>query len=111
LEFFNELFPNAFAVQLVELDRSESAEQLRHRIFECMDVIRVYTKAPGKPAEWKDPFCLPRGGTVADLAELVPHELAEKLKFAKIWGEGVHDGQAVGPDHVLSDKMMVELHT
>lgn len=111
LEFFNELCPNSFAVQMVELDRPDSAEQLRARIFEFLDVIRVYTKAPGKPAEWKDPFCLPRGGTVVDLAERVHHELAEKLKFAKIWGEGVHDGHTVGPDHVLSDKMMVELHT
>lgn len=109
-EFFDELVPNQFEVQLVELDRRDSAEALRNRIFEFLNVIRVYTKAPGKPADWKDPFCLPCDGTVADLAALVHKDLAESLKYAKVWGPGVHDGQTVGPDHVLADKCLVELH-
>ncbi len=33
------------------------------------------------------------------------------LKFAKVWGSGLHDGQSVGRDHVLQDKDLVELHT
>jgi ribosome-interacting GTPase 1 len=111
VELFNELHLNDFAVQRVELDRPDSVEPLRKRIFDLMGVFRVYTKAPGKPAEWKDPFCLPVGGTVADLAAMVHHELAAKLKFAKIWGEGIHDGQTVGSDHVPADRVMVELHT
>ena len=76
-----------------------------------LGVIRVYTKAPGKPAEYKDPFTIPVGGTVEDLAAKVHRDLAESLKFAKVWGESAHDGQSVGRDHQLADGDLVELHS
>ena len=38
------------------------------------------------------------------------HAAVEKLKSARIWGSGVFDGQAVGRDHILADKDIVELH-
>ena len=34
----------------------------------------------------------------------------DKLKSARIWGTGVHDGQTIGREHVLNDKDIVELH-
>ncbi len=110
LEFLRELLPGNFATQPVELDREESREQLRNRIYEFLNVIRVYTKRPGKPADYKDPFTIPRDGTVDDLAVQVHREMAEKLKFAKVWGASAHDGQSVGRDHPLCDKDLVELH-
>ena len=51
-----------------------------------------------------------RGSTVADFAALVHRDFAEKLKSARIWGSGVFDGQAVGREHILFDKDVVELH-
>ena len=53
---------------------------------------------------------LPAGSTVHDLARTIHRELAEKLKSAKCWGTGVHDGQNVHLTHVLHDKDIVELH-
>jgi ribosome-interacting GTPase 1 len=58
----------------------------------------------------KEPFILTKGGSVHDLATLVHRELAEKLKKARVWGAGVHDGQQVHQTHVLTDKDVVELH-
>jgi ribosome-interacting GTPase 1 len=49
-----------------------------------LNVIRIYTKAPGKPADNRAPFTLPRGGTVEDLAALVHRDLAQSVKFARI---------------------------
>lgn len=111
LELFRELVPTPYPLALVEFDQPDSVERLRNQIYQFINVIRVYTKAPGKPADMKAPFSLPVGGTVADLAVKVHRDLAAKLKFAKVWGTGVHDGQSVGPDHVLFDKNLVELHT
>lgn len=110
LEFFHEACPTKFQEQLVEFDRPESVEALRTTIFEMLGVIRVYTKQPGKKAEMKDPFTIPVGGTVEDLAAVVHRELAESLKYAKVWGSSVHDGQSVGREHVLHDGDLVELH-
>jgi len=94
----------------VDFDHAESREALRNAIYEFMDVIRVYTKAPGKPADYQAPYTIPCGGTVADLATKVHRELAEQFKFAKVWGTSVHDGQSVGREHELHDKDLVELH-
>src|SRR5438045_779166 len=73
-------------------------------------VISVYSKRPGKPADMESPFTRPVGGTVAQLAELVHRDFADKLKSARIWGTGVFDGQTVTREHVLHDKDVVELH-
>ena len=110
LEYFCELAPRPYELDLVEFDDETSCEALRDSIYRALDVVRVYTKRPGKPADYDSPFTIPRDGTVEDLAFQVHRELAENLKFARIWGEGVHDGQSVGRDHALSDQDLVELH-
>jgi len=111
LDFFKEMIPTEFATIRVDLDDPKEREQLRSSIFEGLGLIRLYTKAPGKPADYSSPFTIPRGGTVEDLAWKVHRDLADKLKFAKIWGTSAADGQSVGRDHVLADKDLVELHT
>jgi ribosome-interacting GTPase 1 len=111
LDFFREMVPTAFASAQVDLDQTPDRELLRKSIFEALGLIRLYTKAPGKPADFSSPFTIPIGGTVEDLASKVHRDLADKLKFAKIWGTSAADGQSVGRDHVLADKDLVELHT
>lgn len=111
IDLLRESLPRELPLLSVELTDEASREVLRQRIFSELGVIRVYTRAPGKPARFEDPFTIPRGGTVEDLALCVHRELADKLKFARVWGQGVHDGQSVGRDHVLSEGNLVELHT
>lgn len=111
LELLRELLEIPFPIQLVEFEREESREALRNKLYEALGVIRVYTKAPGKPADYKEPFTIPRGGTVEDLAYKVHRDLVESLKFAKVWGESAHDGQTVSRDHELVDRDLVELHS
>jgi len=111
VEFLREMMPRTLPQVRVELDRGESRESLRSAILAALEVIRVYTKAPGKQAVYEDPFTVPVGGTVEDLAIRVHRDLADKLKFARIWGAEAHDGQTVGREHVLHDGDMLELHT
>ncbi len=111
LEFFRELQPDVDLPLLkVECDRAESVEELRNAVYGSLGLIRVYTKKPGKPAEYVDPFTLPSGGTVEDLAGCVHRDLVDTLKFAKVWGTSAAGGQSVGRDHVLADRDLVELH-
>ena len=110
LELFRETVPTPFEVLRIDLDRPEDVDTLRNRIYEFLNVIRVYTKAPGKAADYSDPYTIPAGGTVEDVAAKVHRDLAESLKFAKVWGASAHDGQSVGREHVLCDRDLVELH-
>ena len=98
------------AEEIVDLENPDDVKRLRTCLFEALGVIRVYTKAPGKPAVYENPYTVPKGALVEDLAAKVHQDLADKLKFAKIWGSTASDGQTVGRDFVLSDRDLVELH-
>jgi ribosome-interacting GTPase 1 len=88
----------------------EGLDKLGEMLFRQLRILRVYAKPPGKPADMKDPFTLPAGSTIQELASAIHRELAEKLKSARIWGTGVYAGQNVHLTHVLHDKDVVELH-
>jgi ribosome-interacting GTPase 1 len=46
-----------------------------------------------------------------EVAEQIHHEMASKLKTARVWGAAVHDGTTVKPDYQPQDGDVVELHT
>jgi ribosome-interacting GTPase 1 len=85
-------------------------EPLRGMLFRELARIRVYPKEPGKKPDRVRPFVLPAGATVHDFAAHVHKEIAERLKFARIWGHAKFDGQQVDRHHVLADRDVVELH-
>ncbi len=80
------------------------------RIFDLSGIIRAYTKAPGKEPDLSAPFVVPRGSTLEDLAAKIHKDFQQKLKFARIWGKEVYDGQMVQRDYVLQDGDVVEMH-
>jgi ribosome-interacting GTPase 1 len=94
----------------VSAEHGAGLEELRRALFEQLGVIRIYAKEPGKKPDLERPFVLPRGATVLHLAKAVHKEIAERLRFARIWGSGRFDGQQVDHDHPLADRDVVELH-
>jgi ribosome-interacting GTPase 1 len=105
-----ELLGLRFPAMSVSAETGEGLEQLGPFLFEALEVVRVYTKSPGKPPDTDKPFTVRRGDTVLDVARLVHREIADRLKFARVWGTGVFDGQQCGPDHPVEDGDVVELH-
>jgi small GTP-binding protein len=85
-------------------------EELKSKIYEVLDIIRVYTKAPGQKPDPTDPIILKRGSTLADAAAEVHKDFRAKMKYARIWGSGKHDGVMAKRDHVLKDGDIIELH-
>ncbi len=84
--------------------------ELGRAVFRHLDVIRVYTKAPGKKPDMKEPFIIARGKTVEDLASAIHKDLPSQLKYARIWGSERFKGQKVARNFVLSDGDIIELH-
>jgi ribosome-interacting GTPase 1 len=105
-----QLCGNRFEVIEVSIVSGEGMGELPKEIFRQLKIIRVYAKPPGKKPDMNEPFTIPQGSTVLDLANVIHRELAEKLKTARIWGTGVYEGQSVQKHHVLQDKDIVELH-
>jgi len=85
-------------------------DAFKRRTFEAFDIVRIYTKQPGKPADRGAPYALPRGSTVADLATRIHKDLAGHMKFARIWGASAFEGQSVHGEHVLAEGDVVEIH-
>jgi small GTP-binding protein len=85
-------------------------EEFKNRVYEVLDIIRVYTKVPGKKADFNDPIVIPRGSTLADAAAEVHKDFAANMKYARIWGSGKHDGVMAKRDHILEDGDIIELH-
>jgi ribosome-interacting GTPase 1 len=80
-------------------------------VYDFLDVVRVYTKAPGKKPDFADPYVVARGSTVLNVAEKVHRDFVANLKYARIWGEGKADGIMVPRDFVISEGDVLELHT
>ncbi len=111
LDTLRELTERTFEYIEISSTTRQGLDVMARRIYEMLDVVRIYAKKPGHPADMKDPFTLPRGSTVHDLAALIHRQLADSLKTARAWGAaGIHDGQNVPRDHVLTDKEIIELH-
>ena len=110
LNALNELVNYQFPSIALSALTGYNLDRLARMIFEKLNIVRVYTKIPGKPADTEKPFTLLAGGTVFDVARQVHKDFAATFQFARVWGENVFDGQQVGPDHVLHDQDIVELH-
>ena len=110
IETFRDLYAGKLEVWPVSAATGEGLDAVCRRLWELLAVLRVYTKRPGKRGDLGDPFTLPMGSSIEDLARGIHRDLPEKMKFARIWGEGRFDGQQVHRTELLHDKDIVEIH-
>jgi uncharacterized protein len=109
IDVLKEMLPTPIKTKPCSATTGQGVSDLPKDLFDLLHVMRVYAKPPGKPADMDAPFILKIGMNVLDMAGVVHRDLPEKLKTARVWGTGVHDGQQVQRDHVLHDKDVVEL--
>ena len=88
----------------------DGCEKIGPLLFAGLQIVRVYTKTPGKPFKREKPFTVRAGQTVLDVARMVHKDFAQGLRYARVWGREVFDGQQVGPEHMVADGDIVELH-
>jgi ribosome-interacting GTPase 1 len=110
LEALEELLETPWPTIAVSCVEGTGFDELGRRTFVALDIIRIYTKQPGKEPDRAQPFTLTRGSTVGDLARAIHKDVAEGFKFARIWGPSVYDGQSVKSAHVLEEGDVVEIH-
>ncbi|MBS3166946.1 50S ribosome-binding GTPase [Candidatus Woesearchaeota archaeon] len=85
-------------------------ESTPNMIWKNLDIIKVYTKHPGKEKAFP-PIAIKRGTTVGNLADYVHKDFKKNFKYARIWGSSAKfDSQQVGLNHVLKDDDIIEFH-
>ena len=109
LEILTEFYGEDFPIYPLSAENGEGKGELLEGLYQTLDIIRVYPKAPGKKVEHDDPIVLTNGATVLDAALGLHKDFAE-FKFARIWGPEWHDGQPVSRNDVINDGDVVEFH-
>jgi ribosome-interacting GTPase 1 len=96
---------------LISAESGVGVEELKERIFQNMNSIRVYTKEPGKSPS-PNPVVLRVGSTVKDIAESIRNGFSKTVKESRITGpSSKFPNQKVGLEHILKDKDIVEFKT
>jgi ribosome-interacting GTPase 1 len=109
LDIFRELLNDNWPMVAASVTTGRNLDLLKAAIVERLNIIRVYSKSPGKKPDRSSPFVLKKGSTIVDFASKVHQDFAQKLRAAKVWGPAVFDGQMVQRDYVLQDGDIVEL--
>lgn len=107
--FLRDYFGEKAPFLAVSAVRGDGLEDLRPRLFFLLDVIRVYSKIPGKKPDLNEPFALKKGSTVMDMARAVHKDFVEQFKYARVWRKNALQVQVVNREFVLEDGDIVEL--
>jgi len=110
LAVLRELTGVAYPALPVSAKTGLGLDRLGPWLFRGLDLVRAYTKAPGRAADQDRPFTLRRGGTVGEVAALVHKDFVQGFKYARLWAKGSGHPIQVGRDHRVADGDLLELH-
>jgi uncharacterized protein len=80
-------------------------DELKARIFESIDLIRIYLKRQGQEADMKEPLIIRRGATIGEVCDSLHRIFRQNFRYSLVWGKSAKfPGQMVGLDHVLQDR-------
>jgi ribosome-interacting GTPase 1 len=110
LPIIYELFEKDFIIIPISSLEKKNLNSLKSTIFENLEIIRVYSKPPGKPPDKNQPFIFPKGSTILTMAEAIHKDFKSNIKYARIWGRTDYNGLRVPKDYVLKDGDIIEIH-
>jgi ribosome-interacting GTPase 1 len=109
-DFLADKYAERFSIFKVNSVTGEGIDTLKVALFASLKLLRVYTKMPGHEPDLTDPVLLTPPATVKDAAYHIHKDFAHKLKYARIWGEGKHEGQRVNEEFEITDGDILEFH-
>jgi ribosome-interacting GTPase 1 len=110
LDVFREFYGSRLPVLPVSAQQDVNLSELRKTMFGLLQIIRVYSKKPGRKPDLEAPYILRQGTKVIEAAGVVHKDFAERLRYARLWRRGEIEGLMVGRDHALADGDILELH-
>ncbi len=110
LKTLKDVYSDKFPIYSLSATSRAGLDHLKEKIYKALNIIRVYTKSPGKGADRSEPIILKKGSRVIDAARAIHKDFANKLRYARMWGSGKFEGQKVQKDHPLEDGDILEFH-
>jgi len=85
-------------------------EYLVDKIWEYLDLVRVYTKRRGEFPDFTEPLIMRQGSTVENVCRGLHRDLVDQFKYSLVWGRsGKHTPQRVGLSHSLLDEDVIQI--
>lgn len=111
-KIFSRLQSKKYNFVLISVKTKQGIKELKLKIFQSFDKIRIYTKEPNKKEKSPTPIILKQNSTVKDVAEKILKGFSKNIKQTKIWGpSSKFPGQIIGLKHKLRDLDIVEFKT
>ena len=96
---------------LCSMVKDENIGELKEKIFNNFEIVRIYLKEPGKELADKPMIMKPKS-TIKDISEKISSQFAKTIKDVHIWGpSSKFPNQKVGLNHKVKDKDIVEFKT
>jgi ribosome-interacting GTPase 1 len=94
----------------ISAEEERGLDVLTERIWQGLDLMRVYMDKPGRGTDYEEPLVLRAGQTVGDACEKLGGDLENRFRFARVSGPSAkHDDQQVGTDHELADEDVLRI--
>lgn len=83
---------------------------LKERIWEALDLIRIYTKRRGEYPDFTDGIVMRRSSSIEHVCHSIHRGLPSVFKYALLWGvTAKHQPQKVGLQTVVSDEDVIQI--
>ena len=96
---------------MISAKENINIERLKKMIFKSLNLIRIYCKEVGKPADLEVPLIIKQPCIVEDVCNKLHKDFVKNFRFCRVWGKSSRfPGQRLGIRHKLIDGDIVELH-
>ncbi|KAJ1919125.1 Ribosome-interacting GTPase 2 [Mycoemilia scoparia] len=95
---------------VVSIEQDLNTDRLKDKIWEYLNLLRVYTKRHGEYPDFNEGLIIRDGATVEHACHTIHRSLAEQFRYALVWGKSAkHTPQRVGLSHVLNNEDVVQI--
>ncbi len=97
---------------MISAKNQENINSLRHKIFQELNLIRVYLKPPRQEADMEVPIILHQGDNIETLCRKIHKRFVNDYRYSLVWGKSVkHPGQKfIKMDHIVEDGDIVSIY-
>ncbi len=89
----------------VSANANDNISELRDRIYDELQFIRIYMRPKGGKTDYKEPLIIRSGNSVLDVCNKLHRKLRKDFRYGLVWGKSVKfGGQRVGLKHILHDE-------
>lgn len=97
-------------VVYISAEHERGLETLKERIWDALDLRRVYMRKPGEDPDFDEPLVVPAGTTVEGALDRIGGDFQQRFRYARVSGPSAsHEDQRIGPDHELADEDVLTL--